>query len=284
MARSDSRASQRTENAYNEVWNFEEWQPYYEEQGIKIRDFAHEPSALKERPPTIFDPCNAYLKYLRSVVLYPKEVLHLYDMGWLTKEQAERCMRVNERPLLNTENRPAEHPWVPLDVEKPTGTLEEILEALRLHIQRTYPSQLASAEDTNGESVEPMAFESQRGTDNISSSDVSNRVSAPVALKRPHNTDGDRLRLRQKRQRTSNGDAPPPTLPQGGAAGSNSLSVNPYPSPLQTPSPSPAVTAAVSNASSHSIEVRPSTSAVGGQTATQGKPRGLTRTETFLRL
>jgi hypothetical protein len=39
---------------------------------------------------------------------------------------------------LESDKRPSEYPWTHLKLEKPTGTQDEVVAALRLHLKRTY--------------------------------------------------------------------------------------------------------------------------------------------------
>ena len=64
-----------------------------------------------------------------------REIKQLYDVRWLTEEQARSRLPPEEWPSLG---KPSEYPWTPLKIDKPTGTRDEIIAALRLHLKRTY--------------------------------------------------------------------------------------------------------------------------------------------------
>jgi len=67
-----------------------------------------------------------------------REVMRLYDIRWLTEEQAKSRLDPGELVALDNERRD-EYPWTHLKLEKPTGSPDEVISALRLHIKRTYP-------------------------------------------------------------------------------------------------------------------------------------------------
>jgi hypothetical protein len=134
LQRSTSRASVRTEIAYNDGdWNLEDWMPYFQEHHIKVRDFCFEPSPTSQKAFEIFDPCLALLHYERMVKMRAKEIRQLYHIRWLTKEQALTRLSPEELEIC-----PSEYPWTPLKVERPTGTRDEVMAALRHHLKRTY--------------------------------------------------------------------------------------------------------------------------------------------------
>ena len=140
LERSDSRASQSTEPAYNDEWNSEEWIPYFQDQGIKIRDFAIEPLPSLEKVVEVFDPCIALLKYERMVKMRTREITRLFYIQWLTEEQARSRLSPEEWVALE-DKQALSYPWTHLKLEKPTGTRDEVVAALRHHLKRTYPRQ-----------------------------------------------------------------------------------------------------------------------------------------------
>lgn len=308
IKRPDSRASQRTEPAYNEEpWILEEWEPYYKEQGIKIRDFAHEPPT-EGRAPATFDPCNAMLKFVQNVKLDLWEVWHLCDMGWLTEEQAKTCSNPADWPsLMDASVRRPEYPWTPLKLEKPTGTDEEVLAALRRHRNSTYVNRTEGEPQTeNADEPDPVAADPESEEDSsdssVTSEDVATRLYAPVAIKRLHDLDSPAgeeqhrdgaSQLRHKRQKALSGEAlPRPPSPQKVNLERNSLSTNSYPSPFQTPSrPTLPTTATVTESQPNAISdwrftgVSPTPTPIPSdpsRNTTLPKPRGLTRTQTLL--
>lgn len=141
--RPDSRASQRTEPVYEDHWDLHEWMPIYTSYNIKIRDFAHEPFPNNQKAPVIFDPCIGLLNVERKVKVRAGEVRRLFDMGWLTEDEARGALPQAEMwdEILSRERRECEYPWIPLNIDRPSGTTEEVIDALRQHMRRTYPKQ-----------------------------------------------------------------------------------------------------------------------------------------------
>jgi hypothetical protein len=129
----------RTEVAYSDDWDFADWMPYFQEHGIKVRDFCFEPFPTSQKALEIFDPCIALLKYERMVKMSTKEIRQLYAIRWLTEEQARSRLPPGERlSFAELDNHPSDYPWTRLKLKRPYGTRDEIIAALRRHLKHTY--------------------------------------------------------------------------------------------------------------------------------------------------
>jgi hypothetical protein len=248
----------RTEKAYNDGdWHLADWMPYFQERHIKVRDFCFEPFPTSQKAFEIFDPCLALFKYELMVKMRAKEIRQLYHIRWLTKEQALSRLSPGELEI-----RSSEYPWIPLKLERPSGTQDEVIAALRHHLRRTY--HLDDNEVANVEFVGNIAEAEHAPTlldVDIHSQQIDIEMSGVSSDAVDSTLAGDEW------------------LPSGGvdAEAHDSLSSTPY--TIASYSPTPPTTTSIQRSSP------PISSSVEGDdtiVSSQNRPRGLARTQTLL--
>ena len=142
-------------------------------QGIKVRDFAHEPQPCASKAPEVFDPLPALIAtdwHMRNPeknhgVLSGKALFRLIKLGWLSMAEVARRVHVREfTALAQYSERPDEqrYPFVVAPAE-PIPTFSQRVRMRRNAGFRTRPDDLPDREffgyDPTGHSDEEMQQE-----------------------------------------------------------------------------------------------------------------------------